>query len=439
MRDLRNLRLIVDSRLQPFYLAVISGGVVAISVVVAIVLFFTANRGQTALGIPLGADFAGFYVAAEILNQGQTQQLYDRKRHDQLYHELLPNEDANVSIPYVHPPFVAGLLRLIAWLPYSVAVAIWMVISASLYIVATLLLLRAVPWQDSKQYWLIILLAVSFEPFLMECWMGGQLSAVAFLSYALCFAALQRDKPLWAGMALGLCFYKPTLLILMLPMLLIGRRWQILLGMLYTGIALALLSLLLVGWNMNVGYLNVLLAFSKSTSGGELEIRTWKYVDLNNCLRLAIGTGSFFQRPLLALIGVCPLVLLARSWWLYDQFDERLRRLLWATTLSWVPVLNLYFGIYDSVLVVQSLLITASILCLDSKSATPLISSGFAYLMMALAVVPWFSQSLAVLTGVPIYTLLMMGLGCYQLGLIVGQHPKSYRLPVGSARLSYDE
>jgi hypothetical protein len=38
----------------------------------------------------------------------------------------LPKEDA---IPYVHPPFVAGSLRLLTKVPYDVAVLIWMVIT----------------------------------------------------------------------------------------------------------------------------------------------------------------------------------------------------------------------------------------------------------------------------------------------------------------------
>jgi hypothetical protein len=96
--------------------------------------------------------------------------------------------------------------------------------------------------------WLVVLLAVSFEPFLFECWIGGQLSAVAFFSYALCYYFLKKDKPLLAGVVLGICFYKPTLLLLMVPMLLAGRQWLMLAGMTLTGLFYLTLSLLMVGW-----------------------------------------------------------------------------------------------------------------------------------------------------------------------------------------------
>ena len=436
---MNRLRRFVDARLQPPYLSVAAGAIVAVSLVLVVTLFFTSNRGRTAFGIPLGADFSGFYVAAEILDRGEPQQLYDRELHHRLYHELLPNEDPRESIPYVHPPFVAGFLRPLAWLPYETAVGIWLVISASLYIAAMILFLESIPWPEKKQsvesaagshrysiarraleqYGFVVLLAVSFEPFAFECWLGGQLSAIAFCSYALCFAARQRGKPLLAGTALGLCFYKPTLLLLTLPMLVIGRRWQMLLGMTITGAALAMASLLLVGWDVNIGYLDVLLSFRKSTSEGDLEIRTWKYVDLNNCLRLLLGGGSPFQLPLLAIVGVLPFVFLARFWWKWDRLDEDQRTTLWAATITWTPVLNLYFGIYDSILIVQSVLMTVASLCLRSKSETPLTNSGVAYLLLLIYLVPWFSQILARMTGVPLYTLLLMGLGSYQFGRLL--------------------
>lgn len=98
------------------------------------VSFATSDHGQTSFGQPLGNDFAGFFVAAQILDRGQADQLYDRALHDQLYHELRPKLDPHDSIPYVHPPFVAGVLRPLTWHSYEVAVALWLVISLSLFI-----------------------------------------------------------------------------------------------------------------------------------------------------------------------------------------------------------------------------------------------------------------------------------------------------------------
>jgi hypothetical protein len=418
MSLLKNIRHVVDSRLQPEYLALAASAVTIVTLVLAILQFATAEKGRAFLGTNLGADFSSLFVAAQILEQGHPGQLYDRQLHDRLWHELFPHEAQQSTIPYIHPPFVAGLLRPFTWVPYARAVAIWLVISAMLYIVGLVILLRAYSWPREDQVRLIFLLAVSFEPFAFECWLGGQLSAVAFFSYALCFSALQCARPLLAGMALGICFYKPTLLILVLPLLVVGQLWRVLLGVLISGTTLAALSCAFVGWNNSQSYLQELLHFRQSTDGGNLEIPIWKYVDLNNYWRLLLGTNSPYQYILLGLTTVVPFVWLARLWWRYWQLGDEERELVWAATLAAVPVLNLYVGIYDSILVVQSALITAIVVVRNSQDERALTSSGLAYILLGIYLTPWFSQSLSAATGLSLYTSFLIGLGAYQLSRI---------------------
>ncbi len=405
------LRSAIDARLQPDYLRWISVAVLIVGGVLLCVSFATSDRGQTSFGQPLGNDFAGFFVAAQILDHGQAAQLYDRALHDQLYHELLPKLDPNDSIPYVHPPFVAGVLRPLTWLPYEAAVALWLLASLSLFMAGVWLLTRSSSDVLREQAGLVMLLALSFEPFLMECWLGGQLSAVGFFSYALAWYFLNRNRPISAGMALGLSFYKPTLLLLTLPLLVIGRRWRILMGMTITGVLLAGLSFALVGWDVSVGYLDVLLSFRKSTSGGGLQILTWKYVDLNNALRMLWSGPSSARMAMFAVLACLPFGWLAVSWSRWERLTLPQRQWLWAATLAWLPILNLYVGIYDSIFVVQSVLLAADVLLRERRSTTSLTDSGLAYWTLAIALTSWFSQPLARISGVQVYTLTVIGLG----------------------------
>lgn len=411
----QTLRQAVDARLQPPYLRLASVGVLVVGVVMLVVSFATSDRGRTYFGPPLGNDFAGFLVAAQILERGQANHLYDRALHDQLYHELLPNLAPGDSIPYVHPPFVAGVLRPLARISYETAVALWLTISAGLFVGGVWLLLRSLPDLRREHTGLVLLLACSFEPFLMECWLGGQLSVVGFFSYALAWFALSRNRPMAAGMALGLSFYKPTLLLLTLPLLVIGRCWRVLLGMTITGVLLVGLSLAFVGWDVSVGYLDVLLSFRKSTSGGGLGILTWKYVDLNNTLRLICGGRSSALTVVFLIFALIPFAALSKSWWRWPSLSVDHRQWLWAATLAWLPILNLYVGIYDSIFVVQSVLLAADVLLRERRSETPLTSSGLTYWALAIAASAWFSQSLAHVSGVQVYTLALIGLGIFLL------------------------
>lgn len=401
----------LKARLQSPYLRLIAGAVVLIGVTLAVVSWATSNRGTSAVGIPWGADFAGFYVAAQILDQGDAGKLYDRDLHAKLYHELLPNLPKDEIIPYVHPPFVAGTLRLLTPLSYDTAAVIWLVISMALYVSGVLLVLKACPLLDGEHRWLVVLLAVSFEPFLFETWLGGQLSSVAFFSYALAWYFWRRGMAGSAGMAFGLCLYKPTLLILIVPMLLLARLWKVLLGMTITGVLLLCASLLLVGWDCTFCYVDVLLAFRKATAGNdEIAIRTWKYVDFNHFYLQLMGPSIWKTAMFVVTSLVCVGWLLIPRWWRWNA-DRENQEAIWACTLFLVPLINVYVGVYDSILVVQAAIIVTNVLMKQTKGR--LLTTAWPYLLLMLAVVPWFSQPVAKSVGVQVYTLVLLGCAVY--------------------------
>jgi hypothetical protein len=409
------LRTQLDARLQPPYLLTVSIALLSVGLVLAGVSFATSKQGHTVFGTPLGNDFAGFFVAAQILERGEPARLYDRELHHQLYHDLLPKLAPDDAIPYVHPPFVAGLLRPLTWLPYEAAVAVWLAISAGLFIAGNVLLLRTVPELARDHWGASLLFALSFEPFLMECWLGGQLSAVGFFSYAFTWFAWHRGHPLAAGMALGLSFYKPTWLLLVLPLLIIGRCHRVLAGMTITGSALAGLSLAFVGWDVSLGYLDVLLSFRQSSSSGGLGIVTWKYVDLNNTLRLLSGGKSAALTAVFVIFASLPFAMLAKSFWRWRSLSAMQQQRLWGTLLIWLPILNLYVGIYDSVVVIQGFLLIAAAELRTRSVERPLTSSGLAHWALAIAGSAWISQALARISGVQIYSLLLIGFGFWLL------------------------
>lgn len=408
-------RRALDARLRPGYLRFLSVTVLVVVGVSVFAMFATSKRGRTVFGPTLGADFAGFFVAAQILDHGDTTKLYDRDLHFRLYHELLPNLPADEAIPYVHPPFVAEALRPLTRVPYEFAVAIWLAISALLYGSAVWMLTRSLTGIPREHRSLILLLALSFAPFIFECWLGGQLSAVGFFSFALAWLALNRERPVAAGMALGLCLYKPTLLLLVVPMLVIGRRWRMLAGMTITGVALALASIASVGWETSLAYLDVLVQFRAAVATAGSGLRTWKYIDLYTMSRSLFGTGSRVALVAFICLSAVPLAWLARAWWRWSSVDARQRQWLWAATLAWSPVVNVYVGVYDSILVVQSTLLAADLLWREHRSETPLITSGLAYVALAVAASAWVSQHLARVSGVQIYTLALAGLGVFLL------------------------
>lgn len=403
-----------NQRLQPDRLRLVSCTVLLISTAALILLVITAQGGVTRLGPSLGGDYSHLYAAASLLNHYPADRLYDLALQDRLLHELLPALPATTTLLYVHPPLVAFLLRPLAQLPYLWSYLTWLVISLGLYLAGLRLLGKTVATFGSGEKPTVFLLALSFEPFIIECWMGGQLSAVGFFLVALALHGERFGRPLQTGFALGCCLYKPTLLVLLMPMLVVTRRWRVLGAFALCGLGMAAASWLAVGWRACESYFPVLLSFARIAAAEQTIFPVWKYVDLLAFSRLLLGGLPPAGKVLAVVLAGSALALLMRAWWRFPRLDEPGRRLVWAGTLTATLVCNLYAAVYDTVLAVPAALWTADVL--RSRSGGRL-GAPFKGLMVLMYVTPWVSQRLAVAVGFQPYTLVLAALAGYQLRL----------------------
>ncbi len=404
------MRTFIDRRLNQPYLRRVSILILAIYLIVLTFSFATAKRGKTVFGPFLGADFGAFYVAGQIFNNYEPARIYDGALHRQLYKERFPDAPLDQELSYANAPFFIIPFIFLSRLPYAWAYLFWLVISVSLYIAGFSILWRALQSLPQEIWWTALLLALSFWPFLVECLAGGQTSAFGFFWLAVAIACEARSK-FWSGAALAVCAYKPTLLFLIVPMLLLTGRWLSFIGVLAGNLVLALISLLLVGLQGCINFGNRLLFYSSAATGIEVTLRSWKYVDINAFMRLLLPHHTHLRWAVTAIIVALLIPFLISS-------GRRLRRdsqwrLLWALTVSWTPVLNIYMGIYDStILVLAALLLTAEFY----KSArTPSLPFAYKCLLLVLYLSPLFTQSIALLTGVQIYTLAVAAFGISQL------------------------
>ncbi len=190
----------------------------------------TARQGQTIFGPQLGADYATFYLAGAALNADPPGRLYDLVRQDAAYHALLPRTPAELSLPFACAPPLAIFARPFAAMPYALSYAVWTVFSMVAFRVAFGLFWRQCPGLARLDFGTSLIAAASFGPFILETVLGGQWDVLALLCVAVSMELERRGRPLSAGAALAFCLYKPTLPLLILPMLLLTRRWRMLLG-----------------------------------------------------------------------------------------------------------------------------------------------------------------------------------------------------------------
>ena len=392
--------------------------ILVVGLVNLVVAVWTSNGGSNIYGSDAGGDYSNFYVAGTILNGHPPDRLYDFELQSRLQHDFQP---AGHELAFLNPPFLAVLFRPLAILPYTASYLAWIVVSTALYIAGFVLIrktLHAVP-PGATTIWL--LLALSFAPFLFECAIGGNLSALGFfaISLALYFERLGRHPA--SGMALALCLYRPTLLILVLPMLVIARRFRTLSGLVAGGLLLAGASLVAVGWQTCVDYLQILFRVSRATSGSEEFFRTWKYVDLLSFFRLLAGRPTQLTWICILVAVLASIPFLVKAWCNLDRHGEARAGLVWAGTLTWTTVFNLHLGIYDTIIVVPAMMLTADALYRNSPDTARALTTPFRWLVALLYFAPWISQHVARLLGFQAFTLILAATGAYQLFLAISR------------------
>jgi hypothetical protein len=188
-------------------------------------------------GQVVGTDHSAFHTAAVLLDEGRGDALFDypdlavfKARQD----ELVGKPD--FLDPYRNPPFYALLYRPTARLPYFASYAVWAIVG--LLVLAGGLRLVHGQGAGRPLAW-----AVCFYPTFAAV-SFGQNTLLSLGVFAVVYRAVIGDRRFLAGLAAGLLFYKPQLLLGLGAWWLfdVRRFWPALAGLAVTGLVLAGLS-----------------------------------------------------------------------------------------------------------------------------------------------------------------------------------------------------
>jgi hypothetical protein len=376
-----------------------------------------------ALALPLGfvmstqkeapdADFVYFYAMGRILNEYPADRVYDYALQQKVCTEIHPLHTGKYG-PIPYPPIVGMLFRPFARLPYRAAYGAWLCISLVLYLAGIAMISKRYFPDDPLRRSLIFCFALSFYSFTIDTFANGQLSAIGFFALALAIREDDRDHLVPSGLALSVCLYKPTLLVLVLPMLLVTKRFKTLLGFGAGAAAFALLTTVAEGTRIWAGYETLLLNFGQATTGVHTQsfLRLRKYVDLTSLSSMAPGGRSWIGLAIIYGYACWAALSLLRLWWTSGRAGKAARGLLWATTITWTLLLNAYVPRHDSILCVLAVVITAGILK-DSPART--LYGWFTVLWLLILASSWITDDFAAAHGIQIITLLIAALGMLQ-------------------------
>jgi hypothetical protein len=363
----------------------------------------------------LDVDFVYFYAMGRMFNEYPAGQLYDYELQKKVCNAILPAKAGDSAFgPNPYSPFVGIVFRPFARLPFLPAFVLWLLISFFLYIVGLFFLARRFFPDDSLRRSLIFCFGLSFCPFFFTL-TGGQISTIGFFALALAFREEGRQRPVLSGLALSLCMYKPTLLILLLPMLLITRRYKTLMGFAGGATVVAAFVTAVQGVGVWPGYIALLLSFGSAVSHIHSFVVLWYHVDLNSFSSLIRGGRSLVGGSIIIGFAGVAGVALVRTWWKSRGSGKPASTLVWATTLTWTLVLSPYVPFHDCILVVLSLVATAAALK-DVPSRR--LRNQFTLLWMLILASSWITLKVAQSSGFQIFTILFASLGILQLAAL---------------------
>jgi hypothetical protein len=383
----------------------------AVGLVLCGLSLYLGFHGKTFMGRPLGNDFVQFYAAGQVLNQHQPALIYDTPYFVRLEHEALPAMAPADMLPFAYPPVVAQLFRPLALLTYRWAFCAWLAFSLGLYASGVWLLFRDRLCASYRRT--AFLLSLSAPAFMLETWMGGQLSVITFFVVVLFVHCFENRWLVLAGLALGLASYKPSLIALPAAVMILGGCWRMFAGLCGSTALMVLASIATAGINGFWLWILRLRAFgSLATSDAAILART-KYVDLNSFFAILLG-GNFIARVIAAVAISAAFAILAWTWWRSrrQQLHE-VQRCLWAATLTWTLMINIYVAVYDAILLVPAAALVARSLVGRGKQE----QSELQVWLMVLWLASWFTQPCANYLKVQILTVVLAGFGYWALTL----------------------
>jgi hypothetical protein len=223
----------------------------------------------------------------------------------------------------------------------------------------------------------------------------------------------EKRWPLLAGLALGLATYKPSLVAIPAAVMLLGGCWRMFAGLSASSALMILGSIATAGANGFWLWILRLRVFSAYATSNEPILRRTKYVDLNSFFTVLLGASSV-ERGIATIATLAAFLILAWNWWRSrHQESHEAQRYLWAATLAWTMMINIYVPVYDTILLVPAAaLVACSLAGADQRQ-----QAGLQVWLIILWLVPWLTQSWADYLRLQILTLVLAGFGYWALKL----------------------
>ena len=247
------------------------------------------------IDLPLFSDFVCFWTAGHVFWTGEAAEVYDYQSLTALQAQLF-NHD---GLPFFYPPTWLLIVFPFALLPYQVAAILFQVLCVAVAAGACAYLARS-----RSAGWMVFAF-----PAMIFGIMIGQNSLLNVALFGGCLAALDRHRPVLAGILIGLMAYKPQIGLLIPFAFLAGREYRAFLAAAAATLLTAGASAVVFGIGAWVAFFDAILFANSWLMAGETA--AYKYASMLGWLR-QFGIGNGLGYPV--QIGFSVLSLAAVLW-----------------------------------------------------------------------------------------------------------------------------
>lgn len=256
-------------------------------------------------------DYVAFYNAGRIVNEGQFSDIYNLEILKARETELLLALDGEVEPDFVvnpiqYLPVFLLPFSLLARLNFPTSLWLWQILNFA-GLVAYLWFFAKKVSGKTPSLQLILLFLVSLP--VLQNFYYGQVNVWLLVCVGEFLRASLTKRPYVAGLWLGGLLIKPHLLILLLPFLLIQKKYKEIAGFVVSFLGVLALSVLLVGVDGFIALKNVMLeAAQGGVSSGYQYMMNWRMVAHYVELFSSPTVGTVVLIALTAITAVLPLV-----------------------------------------------------------------------------------------------------------------------------------
>jgi hypothetical protein len=224
---------------------------IRIALAVTVILLAATLLLQVVTGQARWLDFGGYYATGLIVRDGATARLYDQPLQIQYQEQALDRQKGDLI--FIAPPFEALIFVPLSFLPYGQAYLIFGLINIAIWV---WLALRTHRWSGLPP----------FRHFAM-CFAGlplwrtlhlGELSFLVLALLTLCIVSLSEGRDFKAGIWAGLLLLRFQLVLPLVAVWLLHKRWRSLAGMMIPAVAYIAISFRMLGWTGILDYIRML-------------------------------------------------------------------------------------------------------------------------------------------------------------------------------------